>query len=141
MNTFLTEKLLMTASCVYLLILRSFSEQLFMERLRETVRLLISCKSCKISVSLTNKKLFHRYFPINLYKNNKQPLKSVHSIKIPENYLRRSYFMVKLQDDSLQVNAKSFSHILLHIFCHHFLRMVHNYFIRTSFENVRALVL
>ena len=52
----LTEHLRMTA-CVYLWILRSFSEHFFAENFRDTA---ISCTSCGISTTRYSKKLFHR---------------------------------------------------------------------------------
>ena len=46
---------------------------------------------------------------------------------------------MKLQDANLQVyKKKNLSHILLHVFCLHFLRMYHDYFFQRGFESVRA---
>ena len=45
---------------------------------------------------------------------------------------------MKLRDVNLQVNEKTLSHILLHLFCLHFLRIHYNYFFQRVFESVRA---
>ena len=60
----LTEHLRMTA-CVYLWILRSFSEHFFAENFQDTA---ISCTSCGISTTRYSKKLFHRCCSSILYK-------------------------------------------------------------------------
>ena len=96
----------MTASCVYLWILRSFSEHLFyrasMGRLQE-------------KTSIYSKKLIHRYFP-SILSTRKSHSKAFILLKIPENYLRRSSAVMKLRDANLQVyDKKTLSHILFHV--------------------------
>ena len=72
----LTERLRITASCVYQWILRSFPEHFFYRAPFSTTRY--------------SKKLFHRCFLSILYKNEKYPFEGVHLLKIPENCLWRS---------------------------------------------------
>ena len=46
---------------------------------------------------------------------------------------------MKLRDANLQVNEKkTLSHILLHAFCLHFIRIHHNNFFQRGFESLRA---
>ena len=46
---------------------------------------------------------------------------------------------MKLPDDNLQVyKENSFTHPLLHVFCLHFLRTHHDYFLRRGLESIRA---
>ena len=104
-KTFLTEHVRKTGSCVYLCILRNFSEYLF-------------------------------------YRTPLGDLEGVHLIKIPDNYLWRSQFVVKLGEANRQVYKKNFfSLILLCVFCLYFLRTHHDYFFRRGFEFVQALFL
>ena len=65
----LTEHLWMTASCVYLRILWSFSEHLFYKS--TSGNCFISCTSCIISTTRYSKKLFRNRFSSILYKNDK----------------------------------------------------------------------
>ena len=64
----LTEHLRMTASCVYLWVLRSFSEHFFYRARRETA---ILCTSCRTLTTRYSKKQFHRCFSSILYKIEK----------------------------------------------------------------------
>ena len=41
---------------------------------------------------------------------------------------------MKLRDANLQANEKTFSHVLLLVFCLHFLTIHHHYFFRRGFE-------
>ena len=132
----LTEHLRMTASCVYLWILRLFSEHFFYTAILGI--------SCRILTTRYSKKLFHRCFSSILYQIEKYPFEGTHLLKIPENYLWRSYEVVmKLQDaqrlvPTCKLTKKTISHIFLHAFCVHFLRIHQNYFFRRGFESLRA---
>ena len=104
----LTERLRMTASCVYQWILRSFPEHLFYRAPFSTTRY--------------SKKLFHRCFLSILYKNEKYPFEGVHLLKIPENCLWRICNEVaRCQYVSLQ--KKRLLHILHHVSWLYFLRI------------------
>ena len=46
---------------------------------------------------------------------------------------------MELRDASQQIyEKKTLLHILIHVFCLHFLRMHHDYFFRRGFEGVRV---
>ena len=79
-----------------------------------------------ISANIYNKKLFNRYFSSILYKSEKRPLpfEGVHLIEIPENYLWKGYFVLKLLDACVS--------------CLHFLGTHYDYFFRRGFESVRV---
>ena len=96
---FRQKHLRMTASCVYLWILRSFPDHLFYK-----ARLLFSFRSCWISTATYSKKIFHICFLSFLYKK-KQLLKGVHILKIPKSYLWRSYSAnIRLDEDVLKTS-------------------------------------
>ena len=60
-----------------------------------------------------------------LYKNKKWLFELVHLLKIAENYLWRSWSIMKLKDANLQVNKKqTLSHILLYVFAFIFLQYI-----------------
>ena len=71
----------------------------------------MSCTSCRISTTRHSKKLFHRCLSSILYKNEKYPFEGVYLLKILENYLWRSWPVMKMQDANQQVYEKnSFTH-------------------------------
>ena len=98
-NIFRQKHLRMTASCVYLWILRSFPDHLFYKAC-----LLFSFRSCWISTATYSKKIFHMCFSSFLYKK-KQLLEGVHVLKIPKSYLWRSYSAnIRLDEDVLKTS-------------------------------------
>ena len=73
----------MTASCVYLSILRGFSEHLFYRALPGNCFLYLQVAEFQQAYTV-------KFYLIILKKNEKQPFERVHLLKIPENNLCRS---------------------------------------------------
>ena len=71
----------MTISCVYLLILRSFSEDPFKGMIHKDCSFHLQVAIFKTIYAI--KKIFHRYFSSFLYKSEKYPFEDVHLMKIP----------------------------------------------------------
>ena len=128
----MTDFLWMTASCFYLWILRSFSEHLFYRVL--SGKLLVLCTSCWISTSRYSKKIF---------KNSSIRTRSSHSkmfiyLKSVKIFCEEVNLYWSCEMPPWKFTKKALSHIFLHVFCLHFLRKHHNYFLWRDFEGVSA---
>ena len=124
----------MTASCVYLWILESFSEHLFY---RAPLRnWLWHVQFAEFHPPDTVKTLFYRCFSTILYKNEMKPFEGVHLLKIPETIFEEVNLQWSSEMPTCKFTKKTLLQILLYVFCLHILRINHDYFFRRGFESV-----
>ena len=126
----------MTASCVYLWILGSFSEHLFYRA--PLGNCLWHVQFAEFHPPDTVKTLFYRCFSTILYKNEKKPFEGVHLLKIPETILEEVNLQWNSEMPTCKFTKKCLLQILLYVFCLHILRINHDYFFRRGFESVWA---
>ena len=109
-----------------------FHNTSFLEHLGETA---ILCTNCRISTTRYSKKLQTFYARLR-YSHSKAftYLKSQKTVCDGVNLL----WSCEMSNCKLMKKKKTLSHIVLHAFCLHFLRIHHNYFFKRGFESLRA---
>ena len=121
----------MTASSVYLRILRSFSKHLFYRT--PMGNCLFHVQVIEFQPPDTVKNYFTSAFQAFYTRTRSSHSKTfiyLKSMKIICNEVPRCQLASS--------RKKTISHILFHVFCLHFLRMHHDYFFQRGFESVRA---
>ena len=112
----------------------SVNFETFLEHLGETA---ILCTSCRISTTRYRKNYFPGAFWAFYTRSRSSHSKALIYLKIQKTVCEGVNLLWRCEMPTSKLTKKTLSHILLHAFCFHFLRIHHNYFFQRGFESLR----
>ena len=128
------EKYFSVPACVYLWILRCFSDHFFYRAPQGNFYL---CKSCKISTTSYSKNYFTGAFKAFYTRSRSSHLKALIYLKSLKTVCQEVNLLWSCKMTTCKF-MKKLSYILVRAFCLHFLRIHYNYFFQKGFESVQV---